>query len=114
MIKGIGIDLVELSRFSDISDNFLKQVFNNQEISAIKHSPIISSIKFSLKEAILKALGKGLHFGFFWHNILLKDDKTTISGVLRQNLSERYFIHTATGISKNYTCAIAVIEDHID
>ncbi|MGQ9534107.1 MAG: 4'-phosphopantetheinyl transferase superfamily protein [bacterium] len=114
MIKGIGIDLVEIRRFSEISDNFLKQVFNTQEISATKHNPIISSIKFSLKEAILKALGKGLHFGFFWHNIVLKDDKTTIFGVLRQNLSEPYSIHTSTSNSKNYACAIAIIEDHID
>lgn len=114
MIKGIGIDLVEISRFSEISDDFLEQVFNTQEISTIKSSPIITGIKFSLKEAILKALGKGLYFGFSWHNIVLKDGKATISGMLRQNLSEQYFIHTSTGNSKDYACAIAIIEDHID
>lgn len=114
MIKGIGIDLVELSRFSNISDDFLAQVFNTEEIEFIKKSPLISGIKFALKEAILKALGKGLYFGSFWHNIMLKNNKTPVTGVLRDNLSDHDLIHTTTAHSKQYACAIAIIEDHIN
>lgn len=114
MIKGIGIDLVELSRFSNISDDFLAQVFNTEEIQSIKKNPLNSGIKFSLKEAILKALGKGLYFGSFWHNINLKNNKTTVTGVLKDNLSDRNPIHTATAHSEQCACAIAIIEDNIN
>ncbi len=114
MIKGIGIDLVELSRFSKISEDFLTQVFNTEEIESIKNSPLSSGIKFALKESILKALGKGLYFGSFWHNIILKNNKATVKGVLRDNLSDRDHIHTANCHSKQYACAIAIIEDSIN
>jgi len=113
MIKGIGIDLIETSRFSKASEDFLEQIFNIQEIKSVKNNSLLLSIKFALKESILKALGKGLYFGFFWHNIQLKNDKINISGPLRQNLPERRSIHTGTGNSKKYACAIAIIEHNI-
>lgn len=114
MIKGIGIDLVEISRFSNISDDFLTQVFHTREIQPIKQNPLISSVKFALKEAILKATGKGLYFGSFWHNIILKNKRATVTGVLKDNLSDQYSIHYATVLSKNYACAIAIIEDNVN
>ncbi|MGB9720075.1 MAG: holo-ACP synthase [bacterium] len=111
MIKGIGIDLIEISRFSKVSDDFLKQVFNSQEIENTRNNPLLSSIKFCLKESVLKALGKGLYFGFLWHKIKLENDEVNISESLRQRLSEKNIIHTCAGNSKKYACAIAIIED---
>ncbi|MEO0184271.1 MAG: 4'-phosphopantetheinyl transferase superfamily protein [candidate division WOR-3 bacterium] len=111
MIKGIGIDLTEISRFSNLSEDFLKQVFNNQEIKTIRNNPLLSSINFCLKESILKAFGKGLYFGFFWHRIKLGNNRINVSKSLRQGLSNRYVIHACADNSKKYACAITIIED---
>ncbi len=111
MIKGIGIDLTEISRFSNLSEDFLKQVFNTQEIKIVKNNPLLSSIKFCLKESVLKALGKGLYFGFFWHKIRLGNSGINVSKSLRQGLSNEYIIHACADNSKKYACAITIIED---
>ncbi len=111
MIKGIGIDLSEIRRFSEVSEDFLIQVFTTQEIEATKQKPLLTSIAFCLKESILKALRKGLYFGFFWHNIGIIENRIIISGSLKKDLPGRYKIHTSTGNSKEYACAISVIEE---
>jgi phosphopantetheine--protein transferase-like protein len=111
MIKGIGIDLIEICRFSEVSEDFLVQIFTTQEMEATKKKPLLTSITFCLKEAILKALGRGLYFGFFWHNIGIIENRISISGPLKKYLPGRNKIHTSTGNSKEYACAISVIEE---
>ncbi len=109
MIKGIGIDLIEISRFSKVSKDFLKQIFLPQEITSSKNNISRLSQRFVLKEAILKALRKGMHYGFFWHYLRLTTNNIIISGPLRQNQSEKLSIHAGTGNTRKYACAVAVI-----
>ncbi len=63
MIKGIGIDLVEIDRFKNIlgrwGDRFLKRVFSSREIERYRNSPSSLAGRFASKEAFLKALGIG-------------------------------------------------------
>ena len=67
MIKGIGTDILEISRFKKVMDKhperFLKRIFNLDEqkycqtyIGPISHL----AARFSVKEAIAKALGSGI------------------------------------------------------
>jgi len=113
MIKGIGIDLIEITRFSKVPEDFFNQVFTSGELKIIKKNHLFAGLKFSIKEAILKAFGIGLYYGFFFKNIELKDDnKLSLNGPFKNNLSQsKKNIHIGTGNSKRYACAIAIIED---
>ena len=64
MIKGIGIDMVEISRFKKATkrwkNTFLKRVFTDQEIeySMQKRFPYQHlAARFAAKEAVMKAFG---------------------------------------------------------
>ncbi len=109
MITGIGIDLIEISRFSNASNDFLRQIFSQHEIRSAKNKTVLLSLKFALKESILKALRFGMYYGFFWRHIQLRtNNKIVISGALKHNQLEKSFIHTSKGCSKKYACALAI------
>lgn len=74
MIKGIGVDVVEIDRFRKIVDKqfFIDQVLTENEKSILsnpdfKHIQI--AIFFALKEAALKSLGIGLYYGYYWRSV---------------------------------------------
>lgn len=74
MIKGIGIDLIELERLDKAikkNEKFLEKIFSKAELSFIEsrsyNKSTISGI-FSSKEAVSKALGTGIS-GFDWKDI---------------------------------------------
>ena len=78
-IAGIGFDLVEVNRFTDVRKSLLERLFNPSEINyAYKFSKpeIHMSACFAVKEAFLKALGTGLSAGIKWKDIELKHKKT--------------------------------------
>lgn len=66
MIKGIGNDIVEVSRFEDIVSNnprFIERFFTPSEAEYIKASSSIAQTlagRFCAKEAVAKALGTGV------------------------------------------------------
>jgi holo-[acyl-carrier protein] synthase len=59
-----GIDLVELSRFSEVLDRFgerfLKRIFTLQEQVDAGHRVASLAARFAAKEAVAKALGCGI------------------------------------------------------
>ncbi len=112
MIRGIGIDLIEKSRFSEVSEEFLGQIFNPCEIESVKKNSLYAALKFVLKEAILKAIGIGLYFGFFWKEINIINNNVGIKEGIRKYIPDKSYICTGTGSSKKYACAIAIINDN--
>lgn len=59
-IIGIGIDLVDIDRFENISERFLTRVFDPLELDYIKSkkNPLPSlAARFAAKEAVIKAFG---------------------------------------------------------
>tara|TARA_Y100000588_G_C13889231_1_gene767933 strand:+ start:132 stop:521 length:390 start_codon:yes stop_codon:yes gene_type:complete len=80
MVKGIGIDIIEISRIKkavEKSDRFVKRLFTENEIEYFKSKNMkVESIagNFAAKEAVVKALGTGLR-GFKWTDIeVLRDE----------------------------------------
>ncbi len=79
MVTGIGIDLVDVRRFQDIKekDNFIRQFLTESEYSdAVQETrrDFFCARIFAIKEAIFKALGCGLHYGAYWHDIEIHQD----------------------------------------
>lgn len=62
MIVGIGTDIVEISRFRNISEAFLKKVYSDAELRffhGTNHEFLAGN--FAAKEAVAKALSTGFH-----------------------------------------------------
>ncbi|SHF09515.1 holo-ACP synthase [Caloramator proteoclasticus] len=77
MIKGIGTDIIEISRIKKAAENssFLARVYTQKELEYIKTKQIESAAGyFAAKEAVSKALGTGIK-GFSFRDIeILKKD----------------------------------------
>jgi holo-[acyl-carrier protein] synthase len=119
VIKGIGIDLANVERFTDIKEKeeFLKQILTKKELSWIsKERQKNSSYAtfFAVKEAIFKALGSGLHYGAFWHNIeLTKRLEVQLNGFMKKRAQEKFVskIYIAQSSSKEIVTAFVVLEE---
>ncbi len=62
MIRGLGVDVVEVCRFDNKEESFLKKLFTDEEISEWKRRGGVSeylSSRFAAKEAFVKAIGEG-------------------------------------------------------
>jgi holo-[acyl-carrier protein] synthase len=83
MIKGLGNDIVEISRIRQSierhGDHFLSNLFTPQEIAYCKQfkDPVPHFAgRFAAKEAIAKALGCGFGPDLSWHDLeILNDEK---------------------------------------
>lgn len=119
MVKGIGVDVLEIERFKKFSSDqdFIKQFLNENEISTVlttNRSNYLQVAKiFAIKEALLKAFGTGLYYGYFWHNIEISAKwEVNLSGYLK-DVYERLDvkkINISLGHTKNTLTAIVILE----
>lgn len=120
MIKGIGIDIIEIERITNAIDKnkrFLQRIFTNQEIHYFsKRGYPINTIagSFAAKEAVMKALGTGLR-NFKWTDIEIhRNDLGKPSVMLYNNAEETankngiQEILITISHSKNYAVAQAL------
>ena len=59
MIYGIGTDIIEIKRFENAKENFLHNVYTDEEIIFLKNRTESLAGNFAAKEAVAKALGTG-------------------------------------------------------
>ncbi|MDK2902936.1 MAG: holo-[acyl-carrier protein] synthase [Clostridiales bacterium] len=92
MIKGIGIDMVSVSRMEDVISRsgqpFLDRVFTHkeQEYCNMAKSPFERyAARFAAKEAFFKALGTGLRYGMSWTDIEVTVNDTGRPSLLAYN-----------------------------
>lgn len=97
MIKGIGTDIIEVSRIESIiskyGQKFLDKVFTPKEQAYCKGFRIFGrnfAGRFAAKEAIVKALGTGLSSGLSWLDIEIVNNEQGKPIVV---LSESFFLH---------------------
>lgn len=81
MIKGLGIDAVEIDRIERVhrryGHRFLERLFSAKEIEALsRRTDLIPHLagRFAAKEACLKALGTGWSEGMRWKDIVVLAD----------------------------------------
>jgi len=81
-LKGIGIDLVPISRMREIiarwDERFLRRVFTDHEIAycRARRDPVPHfAARFAAKEAALKALGTGLSLGVNWRELEVRRER---------------------------------------
>ena len=124
MIKGIGIDLVEIKRIKQslqrYNYRFIKRVYTAPEIEYCE-SKVNKyqhyAVRFAGKEALFKAMGSGLRNGISWQDIEFINDELgkpqpNCGGKLAQLIDQlgvnRIFVsfsHTA-----DFAVAIVVLE----
>ena len=83
MLVGLGVDMVEVERIKKALDRwgerFLRRVFTSQERSYCmrKAFPEQSlAARFAAKEAVFKAMGRGLSVGIRWTDVEIVNDKS--------------------------------------
>ena len=80
MILGIGIDLANIERISDVlerhGDRFRNRVFTELEQNKAEHRKDVAGTyakRWAAKEACSKALGTGLRMGIRWKDMSVKN-----------------------------------------
>ena len=121
MIKGIGIDVVEIKRMQRAIDEwgsvFLNKVFTLQELSyarSRKNTTHHIAARFAVKEAVAKALATGWSGGFRWKDIEVKNDSSGKPSVLLyghvKELLKDSRVLVSISHSESVVVAMAIIE----
>ncbi len=124
MIKGIGIDTIEISRIDRIhrryGNRFLKRVLTTDEQDYVRRwkapqGPIAA--RFAAKEACMKALGTGWRRGIRWRDIEVISSPEGkpilfLHGEAKKRFSElsASSIHCSITHSREHAIAVVVIE----
>lgn len=82
MICGIGTDIIEIHRIEELiqrhGEKFLQRTFTELErdyCDSFANSAEHYAVRFAAKEAVLKALGRGLREGMTWLDIEVSRDE---------------------------------------
>ncbi len=116
-VEGIGIDVVDIERFSRASerfgDRFLERIFTERELEyagAKKESSEHMAGKFAAKEAVKKALPDGAEIGLNWLQIEILnsgDGKpyVVLHGAAKRLMEKFGLSHVLVSISHTRTLA---------
>lgn len=81
MIKGIGTDILEISRFKEVlekhTERFIRRVYTEDEYNySMKHKDRMPhlAVRFSAKEAVAKALGCGIGKDLSFQDIIIEKE----------------------------------------
>lgn len=121
MIIGVGIDNVQSKRMKEMllkwADRVENRVFDEDELEYSKsksETHLHLAARFAAKEALFKALGKGLSEGMTWTDVVVENDETGKPHIqLRRRAKEIADNMGVTSIHVSLThtddCAMAVV-----
>lgn len=117
MNKGLGIDIIEVSRIKNLmekyGDKFFKRILTDNEITYCKKFPnpeVHFAGRFASKEAYSKAIGTGISKDFKWKDIEILNDsrgKPYINHVAENEFSKDSF-EISISHTKDYGCAVVI------
>jgi holo-[acyl-carrier protein] synthase len=120
MIKGIGVDLIEISRVRKLIEKdmgFSERIFTKTEIayceskfSKAQHY----AARFTAKEAFFKALGTGFRDGMSWRDVEVENDalgkpQLRLTAVALQQFNKRKFKRITLSLSHTKDMAVALV-----
>lgn len=122
MIKGIGVDIIEIERIKlsieKYENRFLQKLFTENEINYCKSKPNPIqhfAVRFAAKEAFSKAISTGLTGDFRWHEVEIINEQSGKPIInLLGNLKEKFINFTfqiSLSHSKENVVAVVLMEE---
>ncbi len=120
MIKGIGVDLVEIGRVKKLIEEdrgFTERIFTDKEIayceskfSKAQHY----AARFTAKEAFFKALGTGFRDGMSWQDVEVENDslgkpQLRLAAVALEKFRKRKLKKALLSLSHTREMAVALV-----
>ena len=121
MVKGIGVDILEIDRIQhsidELGDNFLRRVFTEEEIRYCRSKHNAGqhfAARFAAKEAVSKALATGWRGNFAWKDVEVMNDSLgqphiTLYGTLKEAV-DGASIHVSLSHSRSHVVAMVMID----
>lgn len=123
MVKGIGIDIIDVARIKKLVDRdsrFKEKIFTGTEIQYCESKyrrEVHYAARFAAKEAFFKALGTGYRGGMKWTDISVENNQLgkpeiTLQGKTLENFKKGNLKSTHLSIShtKEYAAAFVIVE----
>ncbi len=123
MVKGIGIDIIEIERIKDAvekrGESFLKKVFTDNEINYCCRRKVYRypelSVRFAAKEAYSKALGVGITgFGRNNHGMKWTDIEIVNNSLGKPHIAVKGKISKKAQVSLSHSRDYAVATVYIE
>src|SRR5437667_1973282 len=117
MIKGIGIDIIEVKRIKNLmekyGDKFFHRILTDNEISYCKsfaNPEVHFAGRFASKEAYSKAIGTGVSKDFRWKDIEILNDALGKPYIkhLKENDYSKLHYEVSISHTKDYGCAVVI------
>ena len=120
MIKGIGIDIIDIKRIKrmieQFGDRFFERILTDKEIAYCKSfskPDLHFAGRFAAKEAYSKSIGTGISKNFGWRDIEILNDekgKPYIRHKTENNYSKLIF-NVSISHTDEYACAVVACEE---
>ena len=120
MVKGIGIDIIEVKRIKKIieryGDRFYTRILTEKEIKYCKSfskPDLHFAGRFASKEAYSKSIGTGISKDFRWKDIEILNDKRGKPYINHkvENEYSKYKFEVSISHTNEYACAVVTCED---
>ena len=120
MIKGIGVDMVEIGRVQKLIDKdqgFAARIFTEREIAYCESKFFKAqhyAARFTAKEAFFKALGTGFRDGMGWRDVEVENDalgkpRLRLAAVALQKFEKRKLKKALLSLSHTKGMAVALV-----
>lgn len=124
MIKGIGVDTIEIDRIARVyaryNERFLNRIFAPEEKTyALRYKDPVPRLaaRFAAKEACMKALGTGWNSGVRWKDIVVVNETSGKPELKLHGKARTFFeklsadrIHLSITHSKQHATAVVIFE----
>ena len=120
MVKGVGIDIIEVKRIKKIiekyGDRFFNRILTESEIKYCKSfskPDLHFAGRFASKEAYSKSIGTGISKDFRWKDIEILNDrrgKPYINHTVESDYT-KYKFDVSISHTDEYACAVVICEE---